>query len=179
MLSLKTQENMLERGYSRRQIGRLSMGAAAAIPFFNEFALAQQAEQGRRGNRGRAGGAGANAPYDPEVVRITSNENPMGPTKEGIAAMAAVGPLGWRYDPRGENMEFAGLLETVENVKPGYVTGYPGSSMPLAGSVAAFCSPTRPWVMGSPATARAEASSSATRSSACRCGRISRTTCRP
>lgn len=152
MLSLKTQENLLERGYSRRQITKISMGLGAAIPFFNEFAMAQQAEQQQRGrgNRGRAGGNGRQAAYDPEVVRITSNENPMGPTKEGIAAMAAVGPLGWRYDPRGENMEFQGLLESVENVKPGYVTGYPGSSMPLAACVAAFCSPTRPWVMGSP-----------------------------
>ncbi len=146
MLSLKTKESLLERGYSRRQISKIAMGAAAAVPFFSEFSFAQQ-----RGNRGRAGGAGgATAAFDPDVVRITSNENPMGPTKEGIAAMAAVGPLGWRYDPRGENMEFAGLLESVENVKSGYVTGYPGSSVPLANCVAAFCSPTRSWVMGSP-----------------------------
>ncbi len=149
-LSLKTQESLLERGYSRRQIGRILGGAAAAVPFFNEFAMAQQAEQRTRGGGRRAGGGGEQAPYDPEVVRITSNENPMGPTKEGIAAMATVGPLGWRYDPRGENMDFAGLLEKVENVKPGYVHGYPGSSIPLANSVAAFASPTRPWVMGSP-----------------------------
>jgi histidinol-phosphate aminotransferase len=147
-LTRKTQESLLERGYSRRQIGRIFGGAAAAIPFFNEFALAQQAEQQR--TRRRAGGGGERAPFDPDVVRITSNENPMGPTKEGIEAMAQVGPLGWRYDPRGENMDFQGLLETTENVKSGYVNGYPGSSVPLANSVAAFTSPTRPWVMGSP-----------------------------
>ena len=122
------------------------MGASAAIPFFHEFAFAQQAEQGRRG---RAGGGGQRN-VDPDVVRITSNENPMGPTKEGIEAMAKVGPLGWRYDPVGENTEFQGLLESTENVKSGYVNGYPGSSIPLANCVAAFCSPTRPWVMGSP-----------------------------
>ncbi len=150
MLTRKTQESLLERGYSRRQIGRIAMGTAAAVPFFNEFAMAQQAEQGRTRGFRRAGGGGSQAPYDPEVIRITSNENPMGPTKEGIEAMAKVGPLGWRYDPRGENMDFQGLLETTENVKPGYVNGYPGSSIPLANCVAAFCSPTRPWVMGSP-----------------------------
>jgi histidinol-phosphate/aromatic aminotransferase/cobyric acid decarboxylase-like protein len=122
------------------------MGAAAAIPFFNEFAQAQQAQQVAT----RRGGDGAPRAYDPDVVRITSNENPMGPTKEGIEAMARVGPLGWRYDPRGENLEFQGLLESTENVKPGYVNGYPGSSVPLANSVAAFCSPTRPWIIGSP-----------------------------
>jgi histidinol-phosphate/aromatic aminotransferase/cobyric acid decarboxylase-like protein len=74
----------------------------------------------------------------------------MGPSKEGIEAMAAVGPLGWRYNPRAENLEFQGLLESTENVKPGYVDGYPGSSQPLAQLSPAFCSPTRSWVMGSP-----------------------------
>ncbi len=149
ILTRKTQESLLERGYSRRQIGRILGGAAAAVPFFNEFAMAQQAEQQARGNR-RGGGGGQRAPYDPDVVRITSNENPMGPSKEGIEAMAKVGPLGWRYDPQGENMDFQSLLESTENVKSGYVNGYPGSSVPLAGCVAAFTSPTRPWVMGSP-----------------------------
>ena len=47
MLSLKTKENMLERGYSRRQVSKIAMGAAAAIPFFSEFSFAQQ---GQRGN---------------------------------------------------------------------------------------------------------------------------------
>jgi len=97
-LSSKTQESLLERGYSRRQITRIAMGAAAVIPFFNEFAQAQQAER-RAARANRTGGA--RQEYDPEVVRITSNENPMGPCKEGIEAMVRVGPLGWRYNPRG------------------------------------------------------------------------------
>jgi histidinol-phosphate aminotransferase len=146
-LTPKLTESLLERGYSRRMIGRISMGAAAAIPFFNEFALAQQAEQQPVGRRG---GNRVMRPYDPEVVVISSNENPMGPTKEGIEAMAKVGPLGWRYRPQGENLEFEGLLHSVENVKQGYVNAYPGSSQPLANSVPAFTSPTRSWVMGSP-----------------------------
>jgi histidinol-phosphate aminotransferase len=146
-LSRKTQESLLERGYSRRQISRIALGAAAAIPFFNEFAQAQQAERQLRANR-RA--QGANPEYDPDVVRITSNENPMGPTKEGIEAMAKVGPMGWRYNPQAENLEFEALLQSTEGVKPGYVDGYPGSSVPLANLAPAFCSPTRSWVMGSP-----------------------------
>jgi histidinol-phosphate/aromatic aminotransferase/cobyric acid decarboxylase-like protein len=144
----KTTESLLERGYSRRMIGRISMGAAAAIPFFNEFALAQQAEQAPGGRRGA--GARVMRPFDPEMVVISSNENPMGPTKEGIEAMAKVGPLGWRYRPQGENLEFEALLHSTENVKPGYVDGYPGSSQPLANCAPAFTSPTRSWVMGSP-----------------------------
>src|SRR4051812_11231141 len=132
-LSRKTEENLLDRGYSRRQIARISMGAAAAIPLFSEFAQAQQVA--------RAGmGAGRMRAYDPEAIVISSNENPMGPCKEGIEAMAKVGPLGWRYRPQGENLEFEALLQSTEGVKPGYVNGYPGSSTPLANSAPAFTS---------------------------------------
>jgi histidinol-phosphate aminotransferase len=118
MLSRKTEENLLERGYSRRQIARIGMGLPAAIPLFTESALAQQAEQ----QAGRASGGGRPV-FDPDVVRISGNENPMGPTSEGIAAMAKVGPLGWRYSPQGENLEFNDLLHSIENVKQGYANG--------------------------------------------------------
>jgi histidinol-phosphate/aromatic aminotransferase/cobyric acid decarboxylase-like protein len=148
-LARKTEESLLERGYSRRQISRIAMGAAAAIPFFSEFAQAQQAEQ-RVIARVDRRAARKPQEYDPEVIRITSNENPMGPSKEGIEAMARVAPLGWRYNPQGENLEFEGLLQSTENVKPGYVDGYPGSSVPLANCAPAFTSPTRSWVMGQP-----------------------------
>jgi histidinol-phosphate aminotransferase len=145
MLTRKTQESLLDRGYSRRQIGRIAMGAAAAIPFFSEFAQAQQQLARVAGRRGAP-----RTDYDPDIVRITSNENPMGPSAEGIEAMAKVGPLGWRYNPQGENLEFEALLQSTENVKPGYVDGYPGSSIPLANCAPAFTSPTRSWVMGQP-----------------------------
>ena len=105
-LTRKTEESLLDRGYSRRSIGRIALGAAAAIPFFSEFAQAQQAERRMARASRRVGGSAAAPAYDPEVIRITSNENPMGPCKEGIEAMARVGPLGWRYNPRGENLEF-------------------------------------------------------------------------
>jgi histidinol-phosphate/aromatic aminotransferase/cobyric acid decarboxylase-like protein len=130
------------------------MGAAAAIPFFNEFAMAQQAEQQQAavtngGRRGGGMGAGARV-FDPDMVRITSNENPMGPCKEGLEALVKVAPMGWRYSPQGENMEFNTLLASTENVPPDHVAAFPGSSIPLANSAAAFTSPTRSWVMGGP-----------------------------
>lgn len=146
-LTRKTEQSLLERGYSRRQIARISLGAAAAIPFFSEFAQAQQVMRTAAAN---GPGTRMRRAYDPDAVVISSNENPMGPTKEGIEAMAKVGPLGWRYRPQGENIEFEGLLHSLENVKQGYVAGYPGSSMPLANCAPAFTSPTRSWVMGSP-----------------------------
>jgi histidinol-phosphate/aromatic aminotransferase/cobyric acid decarboxylase-like protein len=125
------------------------MGATAAIPFFNEFALAQQAVQQAAPGARRAGRGGGGA-YDPEVVRITSNENPMGPCKEGLEALYKVAPMGWRYRPQGDNLEFDSLLASTENVPQDHVIAFPGSSIPLANSAAAFTSPTRSWVMGGP-----------------------------
>ncbi len=155
-LSTKITESLLERGYSRRSIARISMGAAAAIPFFSEFALAQQAAEqqqqqavGAAGRRGAGGGMGGRM-SDPDMVRITSNENPMGPTKEGLEALVKVAPMGWRYSPGGDSSEFGSLLASTEGVPQDHVIGFPGSSIPLANSVAAFCSPTRSWVMGGP-----------------------------
>lgn len=139
-LTQTVQRELLDRGYSRRQIGRIALGAAATLPFFHELAFAQ--DDGVPGRRGAA--------LDPDVVRITSNENPMGPSKEGIEAMAKVAPLAWRYGPQGDNQEFLALLASTEGVKADYVMPYPGSGTPLANLVPAFTSPTRSWVMASP-----------------------------
>lgn len=147
-LTPKLTESLLERGYSRRSIAKIAMGAAAAVPFFNEFAMAQQYAAGASG--GARGGRGGRAAYDPDAVVITSNENPMGPCKEGLEALIKVAPMGWRYSPQGDNLEFNSLLASTENVPQDHVTAYPGSSIPLANVVPAFTSPTRSWVMGAP-----------------------------
>jgi len=141
-LQPKVQEELLARGYSRRNIARIALGAAAALPFFHEFAFAQQddAAPRRRGPRS----------FDPEMVVISSNENPMGPSKQGLEAISKVAPLAWRYGPQGDNNDFESLLASTEGVKPGYVASYPGSGTPLANLVPAFTSPTRSWVMASP-----------------------------
>jgi histidinol-phosphate aminotransferase len=148
-LTKKLTESLLERGYSRRNIARIAMGASAAIPFFHEFALAQQAadQTARRAAGGRGMGRGV---YDPDTVVITSNENPMGPCKEGLEALYKVAPMGWRYSPQGDNLEFNSLLASTESVPQDHVIAFPGSSIPLANSAAAFTSPTRSWVMAGP-----------------------------
>jgi histidinol-phosphate aminotransferase len=145
----KVQEELLDRGYSRRSIARIALGATAALPFFHEFALAQQAET-NRGRRRAGGGGGGRANADPSVIRISGNENPMGPSQQGLESLSKVAPLAWRYGPVGDNQELQALLESTENVKPGYVTAYPGSGPALANLVPAFTSPTRSWVMASP-----------------------------
>jgi histidinol-phosphate aminotransferase len=139
-LTKSAQRELLERGYTRRQVARIALGAAAVLPFFHEFAFAQ--DDGATARRGAA--------LDLDVVRITSNENPMGPSKEGLEAIARVAPLAWRYGPQGDNQELLALLASTENVKPEYVMPYPGSGTPLANLVPAFTSPTRSWVMASP-----------------------------
>ena len=150
-LTTRLTESLKERGFSRRQIARISMGAAAAIPFFNEFAMAQQAsQQAAVAPDARRGGSMGPRTFDPDVVRITSNENPMGPCKEGLEALYKVAPMGWRYSPQGDNLEFNSLLASTENVPQDHVIAFPGSSIPLANSAAAFSSPTRSWVMGAP-----------------------------
>jgi len=145
-LKSKLAESLMERGYSRRQIAKIAMGAGAAIPFFSEFALAQQAQTAAA----RLGMGAGRPAYDPEAVVITSNENPMGPCKEGLEALIKVAPMGWRYSPQGDNLEFNALLASTENVPQDHVTAYPGSSIPLANLSPAFTSPTRSWVMGGP-----------------------------
>jgi histidinol-phosphate aminotransferase len=144
-LSLKVKNELLDRGYTRRNVTQIALGAAAVLPFFHEFAFAQDAQPGslaRGGNDPRR--------FAPDVVRITSNENPMGPSKEALEAMAQVAGKAWRYGPVGDNNDFLDLIASTEGVKPNYVTPYPGSGPALANLVPAFASPTRSWVMATP-----------------------------
>jgi len=139
-------EQLLERGFSRRQLGRIASmftAGAAALPLFNEFAMAQDAEQRMaRGSGRRAFGA--------DYVRISSNENPMGPSKEGLEALIKVAPQAWRYSPNGEEAELVKTISEIEGVPADHITVYGGSSDPLYRSACAFTSPTRSWTMADP-----------------------------
>src|SRR5258708_6922068 len=143
-LSVKQTTSFLNRGFSRRQLGRITslLTAGAALPFYNEFAMAQDAQQRVRG--------GARAAMDPNAVRISSNENPLGPCKEGLEAIAKVAPHGGRYSPFGEQGEFVRTVAAVEGVKEECVAPFAGSSDPLHRSSCAFTSPTRSWTMANP-----------------------------
>ena len=90
-------ESDLSRSVSRRQMARLSalFTAGAALPFYNEAAMAQEAE--RRVSRGAM-------PAD--AVRISSNENPLGPCPEALEAIYKVAKFGGRYSPFGEQGDF-------------------------------------------------------------------------
>jgi len=139
----KQAEELLAKGFTRRHIGRMMsvLGAGAALPFYNEYAMAQEAE--RRVSRGRGS-------MPPDAVRISTNENPLGPCKEGLEAIARVAPLGGRYQPNGETMELTRTIAEVEGVPADCVQVTAGSSDPLHRTTCAFTSPTRSWVMANP-----------------------------
>src|ERR1700692_4681928 len=112
-------ESLAQRGFTRRQIGRIGalLSAGAALPFYNEFAMAQQADQQQQ-RPGRGGGM--RRTMDPDAIVINQNENPMGPCKEGLDAIAKVAPRGWRYNPGSESQDFrTGAAEQL-GVKPEY-----------------------------------------------------------
>ena len=117
---------------------------ATALPLFNEFAMAQDAEQ----RMARAGG-GRRA-FGADYVRISSNENPMGPSKEGLEALIKVAPQAWRYSPNGEEGELLKTIAEVEGVPADHIALYGGSSDPLFRTACAYTSPTRSWTMADP-----------------------------
>ncbi len=138
-----TQEQKFElarRGFSRRAFGQLSarfgalLGVGAALPFYNEPALAQLSNIGR---------------LAPDAVKINANENPLGPCPEAAEAIHSVVSKGGRYLYE-ETFDFAKTLADQEGLKPNYVMACPGSSEPLHRAVLAFTSPSKPLVMGNP-----------------------------
>ena len=87
--------------------------------------------------------------YSPGMVRIDSNENPLGPCAAAREAATAMIPQGGRY-----NFEMSEELEKqfalTEGLKPEYVRVYPGSSSPLYFGVRAHTSPTKNYVTADP-----------------------------
>jgi histidinol-phosphate aminotransferase len=143
MLTRQQTNSFLARGFSRRDLGRIAslLTAGATLPFYNEYAMAQDAQR-RMGGARRA--------MDPDAVRISSNENPLGPCKEGLEAIAKVAPFGGRYSPTNEQGDFITAVAETEGVKESYVAAFAGSSDPLHRATCAFTSPGHSWCMGEP-----------------------------
>jgi histidinol-phosphate aminotransferase len=146
-MNAKHIESFLDRGFNRRQIGRIAgVLAGASLPL--EFAMAQQAEQQLRARMG--GGRGQTNFDDPSIIRISQNENAQGPCKEGVEAMARVAPHGWRYNPNNEQSEIVKVVCDQEGVKPENVQFYAGSSDPLQRIGCAYTGPNHAWCMAGP-----------------------------
>jgi histidinol-phosphate aminotransferase len=128
--------DLLERGFSRRNFGRIAamLTAGASLPFYNEPAMAQLS-------------AVRNMP--PDAVKINANENPLGPCPEALEAIFRVAKNGGRYLYE-ETFGFTELMAEQESVKANYVLPYAGSSAPLHQAVLGFCSPTKSYVACDP-----------------------------
>ncbi len=135
MLSLTAENDLIRRGISRRSFGRIAsfLAAGSSLPFSGEMAMAQASK--------------VSAP--PGAVMINANENPLGPCKEALAALHAIASQGGRY-LFSEADAVQKLLAEGEGLPADHVRIYPGSSAPLHQTVLAFCSPTKPYVMGDP-----------------------------
>jgi histidinol-phosphate aminotransferase len=140
ILNADQQADLIRRGFSRRHFGRIAsvLTAGAALPFYNEPALAQLSMV-------------KNMP--PDAVKINANENPLGPCPEAADAIHSVVKSGGRYMYE-DTYDLAETMGVVEGVKSGYRDSYveifAGSSAPLHQSVLAFCSKERPFVKGDP-----------------------------
>jgi histidinol-phosphate aminotransferase len=133
---IRDERDFLRRGFSRRDFTRISLllGAAAALPFYNEPALAQLSNLG---------------PLPPDAVKINANENPMGPCPEAAEAIHRVVQKSGRY-MYDEGFKMAQTLAEQVGLKPSYAIAFPGSSDPLHRAVLAYTSPTKPLVIADP-----------------------------
>ena len=124
---------------------------AAAAPIFTEahFAYAAQQPTGPTGMTAPQARR-ARTPPPAGAVLINANENPLGPCKAACDAIAAIAPMGGRYDIMGETDKLTKTFAAQHNLKEDHIAVYAGSSEPLHFSVLAFTSPTRGFVSADP-----------------------------
>jgi histidinol-phosphate aminotransferase len=142
VLNADQKVDLMSRGFTRRNFGRIAslVTAGAALPFYNEPALAQLSRV-------------RNIP--PDAVKIDANENPLGPCPEAADAIHNIIKSGGRY-MYDLTDQLSALLAEQEGVKPGkgygdgYVEVFAGSSAPLHQAVLGFCSKERPFVAADP-----------------------------
>ncbi|TCM17879.1 histidinol-phosphate aminotransferase [Novosphingobium sp. PhB165] len=127
-------QDLLERGYSRRNIGKIAallgggLAVAQAMP-----ASAQQAAKAVAG-----------------AVRIGANECWTGPLPAGAQAAMAIVMQGNRYEPNDEHAKLFATVAQVEGIPQDHVVAWPGSSDPLSRTAITFASPSRGIVTADP-----------------------------
>ena len=137
--------------------GQSSMGAVIAARGHEAYWAEQatgQAQAGQAG-QGRAGGGRGNRPALPEgveAIRISSNENPLGPGKAVLDAIVGKFPEASRY-PFNSTPSDTKLTETIAalyKAKPENIVLGAGSQEILKSAIRAFTSPFRPLVTAAP-----------------------------
>ena len=138
-LADEAQDDLLHRGYSRRQLLRIAS-------VFGAGALTLAASAGRPA----WASGGVPDPAPDAKVRIGANECWTGPLAPGQAAAAAIISSSNRYAPKDQRGDFIRAVMQVEKVPFDHVAPWPGSSDPLSRSVVTFCSPSRGLVTADP-----------------------------
>ena len=151
--------NEFKSGLSRRSFMRTIGAASVAATSLPAFAALQQAPaagaagargQGRRaGGAAGAGGGDFGGSTDPDMVKISSNENPLGPSDLARWAIASVGAEGGRYNRQYQQQPVT-LLSEQFGLKPGYAMLYPGSGGALDLAVYSTSCPGKDLVVGEP-----------------------------
>src|SRR5689334_3933512 len=128
-------------------VGRTSHAAAFMAARGHEELMAEAMQQGRQGGRMRP-----NLPPGVEAIRISSNENPLGPGKAAIDAILGKFPEANRYPfnstPLDADLEI--LLAKLNSAKRENVVLGVGSQELLKNAARVFMSPTKHLVIPSP-----------------------------
>ena len=88
-------------------------------------------------------------PVTKDAVVIDENENPLGPSQSARDALAAIIPLGGRYQHH-LTQELVQAFADLEGLNAEHVHAFAGSSPPLYYSVQAFTSPQKSYVTADP-----------------------------
>jgi histidinol-phosphate aminotransferase len=136
-LTDETRDDLLGRGYSRRQLARVGaiFGAGAVAATLGRPAWAS---------------AGVPDPAPTAKVRIGSNECWTGPLLPGQRAAQKIIANSNRYAPQDERNDFLKAVMAVEGVPYDHIAPWPGSSDPLSRAIVSFCSPQRGLVTADP-----------------------------
>lgn len=141
-------------GIASAAIGVPALAQQDKVPTGQITAAGQAAAAGGNGKRLNPMDMGEFRPLPPDVVVISSNENPLGPAGSALAAMMPAAKKGGRYDKEYTPAVITTISEQMGLPHgPGkmpYVRLYPGSGGPLDMALMSNISPDKPLVCGDP-----------------------------
>ncbi len=147
-------QKYMQNGVSRRSFLQTLGAASAAAVTIPAMAYGQNQQApgpmgaASRANQGQSD-MGSRVPLGPDVVIISSNENPLGPAKSALTALCSTAALGGRYHQEESSQTVAVITEQF-GLPKGYVGLFPGSGGPLDLALMSNIGPDKPLVMGDP-----------------------------
>lgn len=127
----QAQQDFRERGFSRRQIGRIALVLGAGTVM-----------AGMPWHRGRADTLPVGGIYPPNAILLNGNEFWTGPFSSALPSGQKALLNGNRYLTGQERQALVESAAAYDHISPDLITPWPGSSDPLCRTVISFCSPT-------------------------------------